>query len=101
MDFKTRYLLAKKNGKVEDFRGDEISKEISKTVPGNKQQALQTNMLKDLINGVEFSHKEEWDKYQAVRVEAKRIIDSKIAQIEAILNNAEVDNEIQAINGKE
>jgi hypothetical protein len=83
MDFKQRYLLAKKNGLVERFRGEEISKEISKTVPNNDQQSLQTNMINDLLNGVEFSHMEEWEKYQAVRVEAKKIVDAKIAAIEA------------------
>jgi hypothetical protein len=85
MDFKQRYLLAKKNGLVERFRGEEISKEISKTVPNNDQQSLQTNMINDLLNGVEFSHMEEWEKYQAVRVEAKKIVDAKIAAIEAEL----------------
>lgn len=83
MDFKTRYILAKKNGQVERFRGDEISKEISKTVPSNDQQALQTNMINDLLNGRELSYKEEWDKYQSARAEAKRIVDTKIAKIEA------------------
>jgi hypothetical protein len=85
MDFKQRYLLAKKNGLVERFRGEEISKEISKTVPNNDQQSLQTNMINDLLNGVEFSHMEEWEKYQAVRAEAKKTIDAKIAAIEAEL----------------
>ena len=87
MDFKTKYLLAKKNGMVERFRGEEISKEISKTVPSNDQQALQTNMLQDLMDGVPFSHLMEWGKYQAVRVEAKKHIDAKIEAIELELEN--------------
>ena len=87
MDFRERYLIAKKNGLLERFRGDEISKEIAKTVPSNEQQALQTNMLNDLINGVPFSHQEEWDKYQAVRAQAKITIDAKIAEIESQLGS--------------
>lgn len=89
MDFKTKYLLAKKNGMAERFRGEEIAKEISKTVPSNDQQALQTNMIEDLINGVPFSHQTEWEKYQLARANAKRVIDGKIDAIEAEIKEYE------------
>lgn len=83
MDFKQKYLLAKANNLVERFRSDEIAKEIAKVIPNNDQQALQTNMLNDLLNGLPFSHQDEWDFYQSVRANAKTLIDVKIAAIEA------------------
>lgn len=82
LTFKERYILAKKNGEVEKFRSDEIAKEIAKTVDGNAQQALQTNMLNDLINGVPFSHLAEWEAYQAARERAKEIVDAEIKECE-------------------
>lgn len=77
MDFKTKYLLAKKNGQVERFRGDEVSYEISKTVPLSKQISIL--MDKD-------TEPEQFAKYQLVRAEAKRVVDAKIAAIEGELN---------------
>lgn len=76
MDFKTRYLLAKKNGQVERFRGDEISRRIAKEYPLSAQIALL--MDKD-------DKPTEWEAYQEFRAKVK----------------AEVDAEIKAINGKE
>lgn len=76
MDFKTRYLLAKKNGMAERFRGSEISRRISKVYPLSDQIAL----LMD-----EDEKPTEWEAYQEFRAKVK----------------SEVDNEIQAINGKE
>ena len=76
MDFKTKYLLAKKNGQVERFRGDEISKEISKTVPLSTQIAIL--MDKD-------TEPQQFAQYQLVRTNAKQIVDEKIAAIEAEL----------------
>lgn len=79
--FKSAYEMAVRNNRIEQFRSDEIAKEIAKTVDGNAQQALQTNMLNDLINGNPFSHLEEWNKYQAVRERAKAIVDAKIEEL--------------------
>jgi LPS O-antigen subunit length determinant protein (WzzB/FepE family) len=79
--FKSAYEMAARNNRVEQFRSDEIAKEIAKTVDSNAQQALQTNMLNDLINGVPFSHLEEWNKYQAARERAKEVVDAKIANL--------------------
>lgn len=76
MDFKTRYLLAKKNGQVERFRGDEVSHEISKTVPISRQIAIL--MDKD-------TEPEQFAQYQLVRTKAKQTVDAKIAAIEAEL----------------
>ena len=76
MNFKTRYLLAKKNGQVERFRGDEVSKEISKTVPISRQIAIL--MDKD-------TEPEQFAQYQLVRIKAKQVVDTKIAAIEAEL----------------
>jgi LPS O-antigen subunit length determinant protein (WzzB/FepE family) len=90
MTFKERYMIAKANGLVERFRGDEISKEIAKTIPANEQQALQTNMLDDLLNGVPFSHQAEWERYQEARRKAKTAVDEKISKIE------EASDEVQA-----
>ena len=40
MDFKTEYLLAKKNGKTEKFRSDKISNLICEVVPLSDQIAI-------------------------------------------------------------
>lgn len=75
---KANYDLAKKNNDLDRFRGDEISWRIGKIIPNNVQQALQTNMLNDLINGQQFSHMSEWVYYQSIRAEAKKQVDSEI-----------------------
>ena len=74
MDFKTKYLLAKKNGIVERFRGDEISRRIAKKYPLSAQIALL--MDKDI-------KPEEWSAYQAFRAEVKAQVDAEISITEA------------------
>ena len=81
---KENYELAKRNNDLDRFRGDEIARRIGKEIPSNDQQALQTNMLNDLINGRPFSHLVEWNKYQAVR---ERVIAEVDADITSFENN--------------
>lgn len=78
MDFKTRYLLAKKNGQVERFRGDEISRRIAKEYPLSAQIALL--MDKDLKYN-------EWVEYQTFRVKVKQEVDDLIMANEAEINH--------------
>lgn len=72
LTFKERYLLAKKNGEVEKFRGDEISKRIAKVYPLSAQIALL--MDKDEKPG-------EWNAYQAFRACVKAEVDAEIAKL--------------------
>lgn len=76
MDFKTKYLLAKENGQLERFRGDEISKEIAKTTPLSAQIAI----LMD-----KETKPEQFEQYQTIRNSAKQTVDAKIAAIEVNL----------------
>lgn len=69
---KEKYLLAKKNGLVERFRGDEISRRIAKKYPLSEQIALL--MDKDEKPG-------EWNAYQAFRADVKDEVDAEIASI--------------------
>ena len=78
MDFKTKYLLAKANGKVDRFRGDEISSRIAKEYPLSAQIALL--MDKDLKYN-------EWVEYQAFRAKVKQEVDYLIMAIEAEINH--------------
>lgn len=78
MDFKTKYLLAKKNGRAEQFRGDEISRRISKVYPLSAQIAL--------LMDRDFKA-DEWLQYQAFRQEVKNAVDKEIAAIEAEINH--------------
>ena len=73
MDFKTKYLLAKKNGQVERFRGDEISRRIAKEYPLSAQIALL--MDKD-------TKADEWATYQAFRAQVKDDVDKEIVALE-------------------
>ena len=73
---KANYLLAKKNGIVEKFRGDEISHRISKKYPLSAQIAIL--MDKD-------TKPNEWNAYQEFRAEVKVKVDKEIAEIEATL----------------
>lgn len=79
---KSNYDLAKKNNDLDRFRGDEISWRIGKIIPNNEQQALQTNMLNDLINGQPFSHRTEWEYYQSIRASVKTQVDADIQRFE-------------------
>ena len=73
MDFKTKYLLAKKNGRAEQFRGDEISRRIAKRYPLSAQIALL--MDKD-AKPFEFA------EYQTFRAKCKEEVDALIAEAE-------------------
>lgn len=72
MSFKEKYLLAKKNGKEERFRGDEISRRIAEKYPLSAQIALL--MDKD-------SKPKEWEEYQAFRASIKSEVDGEISTI--------------------
>lgn len=74
MDFKTKYLLAKKNEQVERFRGDEISRRIAKEYPLSAQIALLMDKDKKPT---------EWEAYQAFRAKVKAEVDAEIAQIDS------------------
>jgi len=76
------YKSAKKNGLEKQFRGDEISRRISLEIPSNEQQALQTNMIDDLINGRPLSRLEKWEKYQSVRARVETEVDKEISKFE-------------------
>ena len=80
MDFKTRFLLAKKNGQVERFRGDEISRRIAKEYPLNAQIALEMNLMKDLLSGTK-DHYTEWEVYEVFRESVKNEVDAEIQAI--------------------
>lgn len=73
MSFKEKYLLAKKNGKEERFRGDEISRRIAEKYPLSAQIALL--MDKD-------SKPKEWEEYQAFRAKVKSEVDEEIVEVE-------------------
>lgn len=70
---KNKLLLAKKNGLLERFRGDEISRRITKEVPLSAQIAM-------LWDG--NTKPEEKEAYQALRSKIKAEVD---AEIEAII----------------
>lgn len=68
---KTKYMLAKKNGLQERFRGDEISRRIAKKYPLSAQIALL--MDKD-------EKPTEWEAYQAFRASVKAEVDAEITE---------------------
>lgn len=68
-----KYLLAKQNGLIERFRGDEISRRIAKEYPLSAQIALLMDKDKKV---------EEWERYQAFRSKIKAEVDAEIAAIE-------------------
>lgn len=70
---KENYDLAKKNGDIERFRGDEISRRIAKKYPLSAQIALL--MDKDLKYN-------EWVEYQAFRQNVKDEVNAEISQFE-------------------
>ena len=73
---KTKYILAKANGLLDRFRGDEISRRIAKVYPLSAQIALL--MDKDL-------KPTEWKAYQAFRARVKAEVDAEIAEFETNL----------------
>ncbi len=70
---KEKYIISKKNGLEERFRGDEISRRIAKKYPLSAQIALL--MDKD-------EKTEEWEQYQAFRAEIKAEVDAELEKIE-------------------
>ena len=70
---KTKYLLAKANGLLDRFRGDEISRRIAQRYPLSAQIAL-------LMDREE--KKAEFAEYQAFREAVKAEVDAEIANLE-------------------
>lgn len=75
---KENYKLAKKNNEIDRFRGDEISRRISKEYPLNAQIALL--MDKDLKYN-------EWVEYQAFRAKVKQEVDDEILAMETEISH--------------
>jgi len=71
---KKRYLIHKRNGTLERFRGDEISRLIRKKYPLSAQIAL----LMD-----REAKPEEFEEYQAYRAECKSRVDACLAEFES------------------
>lgn len=70
---KENYDLAKRNGDLDRFRGDEISRRIAKKYPLSAQIALL--MDKDL----KYT---EWVEYQAFRAQVKAEVDAEMTAFE-------------------
>lgn len=71
-----KYILAKKNGLLDRFRGDEISRRIAREYPLSAQIALL--MDRD-------TKPDEVAAYQAFRVKVKDEVDAELAALEATL----------------
>lgn len=80
MTFKSRYLLAKKNGEraAKLCRGDEISKRISKKYPISEQMAIGFNKEEE---------PEEYAAYQEYRKKIKTEVDAEIALFDETAKN--------------
>lgn len=74
---KAKYLIAKKNGKLEKLRSDEISRRISAKYSFNDQIAI--IMDKD-------TKPSEWLAYQEFRASVKAEVDKEFAEIEVQTN---------------
>ena len=70
---KAKYLLAKKNGKLEKLRSDEISRRIATKYSLNDQIAVL--MDKDM-------KPTEWTAYQAFRTKVKAEVDNEFLEYE-------------------
>lgn len=77
MDFKTKYLLAKANGKEEKCRGDEISARIAKEYPLSAQIAI----LMDAE-----TKPEKKAKYQTFRESVISEVDAEIEEFKTELS---------------
>ena len=75
---KENYECAKRNGDLERFRGDEISRRIAKVYPLSAQIALL--MDKDL----KYS---EWLEYQTFRQSIKDEVNTEILKIETEISH--------------
>lgn len=74
---KAKYLIAKKNGKLEKFRSDEIARRISAKYSYNDQFAVL--MDKD-------TKPSEWIAYQEFRAKVKAEVDREFAELEEQTN---------------
>ena len=70
---KAKYLIAKKNGKLEKLRSDEIARRISKKYSYNDQFAVL--MDKD-------TKPDEWLAYQEFRANVKAEVDREFKEFE-------------------
>ena len=70
---KAKYLIAKKNGKLEKLRSDEIARRISARYSLNDQIAVL--MDKDVKPN-------EWNVYQAFRANVKAEVDREFKEFE-------------------
>lgn len=70
---KEKYLLAKKNGKLDKLRSDEIARRISARYSLNDQIAVL--MDKDI-------KPDEWSAYQAFRTKVKSEVDNEFLEYE-------------------
>lgn len=81
---KENYELAKKNGLLDRFRGDEISRRLGEETPSNAQVALLMNTVMQLLTGV--YDLTEWNEYQERRAKAKAEVDLEIIAFETNTN---------------
>lgn len=88
MSTKNQIRIAKASGTYKRLRGDNISNEISKTLPIPDQIATIVNTLDFLIkrmneiHGEEFAL-EEFKEYQTIREQAKENVDTNLNEAEA------------------
>lgn len=69
MDFKRQYLIAKKNGKADVLRGEEISRRIEREVPISDQIAILADRDKKPA---------KFQKYQELRASKIKEVDLEI-----------------------
>lgn len=74
---KIKYLLAKENGLLEEFRGDAIDKRLRNRGYNHSRQ-IAIAFDKD-------TKPDEYEAYQALRVEVKAEVDAEMAELEAQL----------------
>lgn len=72
---KVKFELAKKNGKIDKLRSDEISRRISAKYSFNDQMAI----VMDNLMGVKL---DEWNAYQDFRAKVKADVDKEFAELE-------------------
>ena len=76
---KAKYLLAKKNGKLEKLRSDEVARRVCKKYSYNDQ----IDVLAD-----KDTKPDEWNAYQAFRAKVKAEVDKEISALEEEQTNA-------------
>ena len=80
------YDQAKANGKLEELRGDMISKRIGRKYSRSAQIAVVMNIAKDFIIGAQ-EHYAEWEAYEAYRETVKAEVDAILAGFEEVNSN--------------